>query len=195
MSGKFYDVSFIPMISIWGQIKYDKRQKYIDISNNILCAIHRDSSPMSNPPANQISFGTCQGRKLIAVYSNGGIQIDKRKIIVSAILSIFVIFILFAYFRPRPLEEILKLSDMDPKGTAYCTFFDVSEGVEKSWFGSANELTQPSNDFLLFHQVYAIGPIFYKNSSVNADISSFVFLAPPASRRIPADHHRNDSIA
>lgn len=100
----------------------------------------------------------------------------KRRIIAAA--GVIVLTLCAVCFRPRTLREILRLTDRGPEETAYCTFWDISQGDSKSWAGSAGELAEPAGGFLWLDQVYVAGPVFYKSSSVNSDLFNLYFALP-----------------
>lgn len=94
---------------------------------------------------------------------------DKHKVI----LIVSIIFILLIiYFRPKTLWDRLGLSNIDPNEIVYCYFFDISQGGNADWSGSAYELLGQHNKLFggLFHEVSTYGPVLYKNAVVNPDL-------------------------
>lgn len=97
-----------------------------------------------------------------------------------SIVIIVFIAMLVVYFRPRTLWDILGLEDMESNEITYCYFFDISQGYNGNWSGSASELLGESNELFrpLLTEVSVSGPVFYKKAAINPDLVNLYFSIP-----------------
>ena len=78
-------------------------------------------------------------------------------------IALLVFGILAVYFRPRPLRDILKVAEINPDGTAYCTLFDLTQGRTRNWSDSAAVFFDSSDELFwpFMNEVTVAGPVFY----------------------------------
>lgn len=84
------------------------------------------------------------------------------------------------FFQTKTVFDTLSFKNVAMSETAYCSIFDVTKltGVHlaepsKEMLSSSNQLFAP-----LFHQVTVSGPVFYKNTAVNADLINLYISVP-----------------
>lgn len=96
------------------------------------------------------------------------------------VLATIIVCFSITFFQAKTVFDTLSFKNVALSEMAYCSIFDVTKLTSVHWAEPSKEMLSSSNRLFapLFHQVTISGPVFYKNTAINADLINLYISVP-----------------